>query len=515
MPLYEKLDDCQRKAVRLGIRRKCACIFFEQGVGKTHPMVSLIEELMDDNFVGFGVVLLSNIETTWLRLIRQVMPKLKIYNDWPKFKEAPRPKLFLTNYESIDKDIKTKMGKFKWTLGWFDESQRLKARGTNSSRLGAAIKHCEYRFALSGTPTDGEELHLFGQLRFVVPSLYGNDRSAWTRFDQRFLKPTGYMGYKRKFRKEMLPVFYEETAPYIIRVEASEALDLPKMTTELVPVTMLGNQAEVYNKMEHDSVVHVAKMEKKARELKANSKILSDRGDHHGARVLSKEARRVTAGLRITQMIKLQQICGGYVVDDDGETHYLGSAKIRKLKHILKRKARWPVVIFCKYTEEREAIEKLVESLKLRYRSIHGGIRDKKNHKARTEAQDLFQSGKLDVMVCQVRAGGVGIDLFKAKTGIFYSTTFSFIDFDQCRKRIHRRGQVNETTLYFLYAENSIDEDIYSTILSKRSVSKQLFNGIKKRNLPHGKRTNQSQTRKEKSRTRNFQVRYQRHRKSA
>lgn len=489
MPLYEKLDDCQRKAVRVGIRRKCACIFFEQGVGKTHPMVSLIEEIMDKDFTGFGVVLLSNIETTWRRLIKEVVPQLKLYNDWEEFKAAPKPKLFLTNYEAIGIHLRKKMGKFKWTLGFFDESQRLKAKGTNSSRLGAAIKDCEYRFCLSGTPTDGEELHLFGQLRFVVPSLYGNDRSAWTRFDSRFLKPTGYMGYARKFRKEMLPLFYQEISPYIIRVEAVDALNLPTMFTELVPVMMLGTQAQVYHKMERDSVVHVTKMENKAAELKAQSKILIEQGDIRQARLLRDEAKRITAGLRITQMVKLQQICGGYVVDDEGTTHYLGSTKLRKLKHLIKHRVKLPVVIFCKYTEEREAIEKLIESLNLRYRAIHGGIRDKKNNKARTEAQDLFQSGKLDVMVCQVRAGGVGIDLFKAKTGIFYSTTFSFIDYDQCRKRIHRRGQVNETTMYFLYAENSIDEDIYSTILSKRSVSKQLFNGIKKRSLRHGKRT--------------------------
>lgn len=514
MPLYEKLDDCQKRAVRLGIRHRCACIFFEQGVGKTHPMVSLIEELMDNNFAGFGIVLLSNIETTWKRLLYEVIPQLKLYDDWDAFKKAPTPKLFLTNYESIDNQIKKRMGKFKWTLGFFDESQRLKARGTKSSRLGAAIKHCQYRFALSGTPTDGEELHLFGQLRFVVPELYGNDPSAWTRFDRKYLQPTGYMGYKRKFRKAMLPLFYEETAPYIIRVEA-DVLNLPKMTQELVPVRMLGDQADVYKKMEHDSVVHVAKTEKKANELKIQSKILLEEGKNREARLAKEEARRITAGLRITQMIKLQQICGGYVVDDEGETHYLGSAKIRKLKHILKRKAKFPVVIFCKYTEEREAIERLVESLNLKYRSIHGGVRDKKRTKERTKAQDLFQSEKLDVMVCQVRAGGVGIDLFKAKTGVFYSTTFSFIDYDQCRKRIHRRGQVNETTLYFLYAENSIDEDIYSTILSKRSVSKQLFNGIKKRNLGYGKRTNQSQNRKEKSRTRDFQIWNKRPRKGA
>src|SRR5690606_5828895 len=138
-------------------------------------------------------------------------------------------------------------------------------------------------------------------------------------------------------------------------------------------------------------------------------------------------------------------------------------------------KVKYPTVIFCKYTEEREAVEQLVSSMGLRYRSIHGKIKDKKKNKLRTKAQELFQSGKLDVMVCQVRAGGVGIDLYKARSAIFYSTTFSYIDYDQCRKRIHRRGQVNPTTLFFIYAKDTIDEDIYNTILSKKSVTKSIF----------------------------------------
>lgn len=486
MRLYEKLDDCQRKAVRVGIRRKCACIFFEQGVGKTHPMVSIIQELMDKRFAGFGVVMLSNIETTWRKLLRQECPDLTLCDDWDTFKRAACPKLFLVNYEKVDGKLKDKMGRFRWTLGFFDESQRLKSRGTKSSRVGMAIKDCEYRFCLSGTPTDGDEIHLFGQLRFVVPQLYGNDRGAWKRFDERFLKPTGYMGYKRKFRAEMLPVFLEEIKPYIIRVEAKDVLDLPPCTLELTPVELLGDQNAIYQKMEKDSVVHVAKMEKKAKELRANSQILQARGNLWEAQQLRKEAKRITAGLRITQMVKLQQLCGGFVTDDDGDTHHVGSAKLRKLKAILKKKAKHPTVIFCKYTEERIAIELLVAELGFTYRAIHGGIRDKKLKKERTEAQELFQSGKLDVMVCQVRAGGVGIDLFKARTGIFFSTTFSYIDYDQCRKRIHRRGQVNPTTLFFIYAENTIDEDIYKTILSKRSVTKRIFSTIKRRSKRNG-----------------------------
>lgn len=473
MPLYERLDGCQKKAVRLAIRHKGACIFFEQGVGKTHPTVSIIEEVLSDTFTGFGVVKLSNIDTTWRTLIKKEIPQLGIYGDWDQFKKAPCPKLFLINYEGVNKKLRDKMGKFKWTLGFFDESQQLKSRGTASSRLGAAIKNCEYRLCLSGTPLDGDEIHFFGQLRFAAPQLYGNDRSAWKRFDNRFLKPTGYMGYKRKFRIEMLPVFLREIQPYIIRVEADDVLDLPGMTTIKVRVPLLGEQSRVYRVMERDMVVRIiaeAKEKAAAKEKRTGRKV----------------AVRVSAGLKITHMVKLQQICGGHVIDDNGELQILRSAKLRKLKYLLKKRVEYPVAIFCKFTHERKEIEKLLKSLDISFTSIHGGVKDKKGNLARSNAQRAFQSGKVKAIVCQVRAGGVGIDLFAARSAIVYSTTFSYIDYEQLKKRIKRRGQLNPTTLFFLYAENTIDEDIYSRILSKRSVSKSVFNTMKQRSLRNG-----------------------------
>src|SRR5690606_24342346 len=105
-------------------------------------------------------------------LIKKEVPELNLCHDWETFKASPMPRLLLVNYESVNKKLRDRMKRFKWTLGFFDESQRLKARGTWSSRIGASIKDCEYRFCLSGTPTDGDEIHLFGQLRFVVPTLY-------------------------------------------------------------------------------------------------------------------------------------------------------------------------------------------------------------------------------------------------------------------------------------------------------------------------------------------------------
>lgn len=466
MSLYEKLDSNQKRAVRLAIRRKSALIFFEQGVGKTHPCLSIVEILAeeDSKFVGMLIVPLTNLETTWIRLIKQEL-KINYTTDWDKFKELPSPKLLLTHFEGLPK-LKSRITKFKWTFAAVDESQRIKARSTRQSRICGALKSCEYRVALSGTPTDGDPIDLWAQLRFAVPQLFGNDRSAWRRFAEEYLKKTGYMGYKWKFDKNMLEPFLEKIKLYCIRVTA-KSLNIPKMTNILVPVIMKGEQERVYRDMERDFVAKIIKEAKRKADIKSK-------------RLGKPVAIRASAGLTITQMIKLQQICGGHLVDDDGDIHFLGSVKIKQVEHLLKTEIK-PFVIFAKYKPEIELLKKLCDRLGLKHRTIWGKVRDKEILKRRTNAQILFQAGKLDVIICQIKSGGVGIDLYTGRTAIVYSTTFSYIDYDQCRKRIERRGQVNKTKLFFVYTKDSIDEDIYSTILSKRSVTKTIFKQMKQR----------------------------------
>lgn len=517
MPLYEELDSFQKKAFHLVLKRKGACILFEQGVGKTHPTVALIEHLQSPTFVGFVVCRLSNLDTTWLTLLKKHIPQLPVYSDFDEFKVADSPKLYLVNYDAFrKKKLVDRFLRIKWTFGAFDESQDLKARGSKQSRAAGRIKDCEYRMCLSGTPIDDSPIDMYAQIRFAVPSLFGNDRSAWTRFDERFLKPTGYMGYQRKFGSGKQNEFIDIISPYCLRVSSEEAHEamgeaLPPCHTRLVGVRLLGEQREIYDQMEETMVAFIETQEKKRDRMKEIARAFEEDGYVKMANKIRTKAKRVTAGLKITQMIKLQQITGGFVVDDEGLLHVTTSAKLRKLKHLIRHRVKLPVVIFCKYTEEREQIERLLDKLDMSHRSIHGKIKDKKKNKRRSNAIRLFQRGKLDAMVCQVKAGGVGVDLFAARTGIFFSTTFSYIDFQQAKKRFHRRGQIYETELFFIYGKDTIDEDIYSAILSKQSVSKIVFKRMKQRRALDGKsRKDESKGRNQKSQTGSSQERNRR-----
>lgn len=471
MTIYEKLDDYQRMAFRKAVRLKSCCIFFEQGVGKTHPSLALAEFLADEDpkFTGLFVVRLTNKETTWLDLAKSLLPHINFSTRWEDFKKSPYPKALLVHYNELKK-VKKKITKFKWSLFVADECQDLRSRGTVQSRICGAIKHAEYRLGLSGTPIDEEPMELFGILRAIVPHLYGNDRSAWTRFDERFLKPSGYMGYQRKFKENMLEEFLEEVKPYVLRIEAEDVLDLPNCEKIVEECEMVGEQSRLYYEMEDHfvtDILHERAERKRLREIaKEEGKQFSTEG-------------RVSAGLTITQMVKLQQICNGFITDDDGEFHTFGSTKLRRTKYLLKRKVKLPVVIFYQYSQERVQLEKLCQSLSLSYKSIHGKVKDRKIKKSRTKTIREFQEGKLDILNCQIRTGGVGVDLYRASTAIMFSSTFSWIDFDQANKRIDRRGQTKETKIFFLVVKNSIDEDKYNKILSKRTVNKAIFKTMK------------------------------------
>jgi SNF2 family DNA or RNA helicase len=183
--------------------------------------------------------------------------------------------------------------------------------------------------------------------------------------------------------------------------------------------------------------------------------------------------------MTITQNVLLQQVCGGFVKDSEGSVHRVGEAKRRKLKVLMKKYKR-PLVVFCKYKEEIQQVREVAQELDYRIGLIRGG---RKNKKLRAQILRKFQEGRYDVIICQIRTGGVGVDLFVADHAIFYSLTYSYIDYEQAASRLDCIGKKTVPTLHFIFAQNTIDEDIYQTILSKRSVSRRILTRLRKRRL--------------------------------
>ncbi len=444
--MYEKLYSYQKAAVEFVLKLDGAALFFQQGTGKTWITGGVLER-MDDLTDALIVVPLANLETTWLKLLRTELPHLSVATDWESFKKLPTPRVLLVNYEGLPdrkRKGKTKRGiihrvrKHPWSIVVYDESQRLKDRGSRASRDAKRLRYAARRLILSGTPVEQCPQDLWAQLRFVAPEVLGD---RWSDFENKFLRREGYMGHQRVFKRHRMKAFLERIKNVCLRVTKEEVLDLPPLTVKTYPVTLRGDQGRMYRELEDDMVL--------------------DLGD----------GSQVTTELRITQMVKLQQLCGGFIKDDEGHTRRIGRAKLRKALALLNRLPR-PVVIFCRNKEEIFWLQEEIPGSEV----LMGKT---KNRPALIER---FQLGGVPVLICQIRTGGVGIDLFHAHHAILFSSTFSFIDFDQAISRLHRIGQVWPVVIHLLFAKATIDEDIALAVRFKQSVSDLILNRLKRRN---------------------------------
>jgi SNF2 family DNA or RNA helicase len=458
----DELRDYQQQAVEFVYGREGSALFFEQGTGKTHVITALIERLMRDATQSILLVVpLPNLETTWVRMLSRV-EGLTICRAWDEFKAMKGThRVLLINYERV-RSIIRRLKTVTWTLASYDESQRLKKRSSKQSKDAARLTALR-KVILSGTPIEQCPQDLWAQFRFILPEVFG---TKWASFEARWMKRTGYMGYELKFRQEKLPKFLSLIDPHILRVRRVDVLDLPKMRYVRTPVDLLGDQGLIYRQLTRDDVAEI--------------------GD-----------RRVTCDMAITKLVRQQQVCGGFVRVDPsrderaeanqkseltgktvvakGPFTHVGSAKLRKLRAIVRREERRPLVIFCQYVPELVAIRKLLtdEGMTVGVVSGKGG---KTMRRRRTGVIESFQRGELDALVCQIRAGGVGLDLQRACVAIFYSCTWSWIDFDQAVTRLHRFGQNREVTIYLIFARNTVDAQVYKALLLKKSVTQLILN---------------------------------------
>jgi SNF2 family DNA or RNA helicase len=455
-PLCAKLDDYQLRAVRFSLRVGTAALFFEPGTGKTWITGGLIEALLDETFQALIVVPLANIETTWQDLLNRELPQINVCRNLATFKSAPLPRILLLHYEATAAPVQ-KLKRIRWSLIVYDEAQKLKQRTTLQSRTAAKLRDCaDRKLILTGTPIEHQPLDVWAQFKFLKPEVFG---TRWADFEDEFLQPMegfeekqkqlgrmrkGTMRWhrlmrevlilkrKRKFNFDLLPAFIERIRPWTMYV-TKDVLNLPGLTIETVPCVLRGEQRAIYDSL------------------------LTDLVASFGGSIVS-------APLRVTQIIKLQQVCGGYVLDDEGVAHEAGRAKLRQLKRLVRINPK-PIVVICRYLEEIHAIaDELVEQYRV-------AVLVGRNRKQRSQIVRDFQAGKLDILICQQRTGGLGIDLFAASVALFYSINYSWIDFRQAIDRLHRRGQEKPVKIFLLTCVATIDEAIFDAISLKRKVT--------------------------------------------
>lgn len=128
------------------------------------------------------------------------------------------------------------------------------------------------------------------------------------------------------------------------------------------------------------------------------------------------------------------------------------------------------VVVFHQFQEDAKRIIELCRKLDKPYAVQNG---------QRHDLEDLENSNyaKHDDCVCivQWQSGGYGLNLQKARLGVFFSLPDSYELYAQARGRIHRNGQTLPCIYYNISAAGTIDERIKEALDSKEDYGDKRF----------------------------------------
>jgi SNF2 family DNA or RNA helicase len=358
------------------------------------------------------------------------------------------PVLVVCNYESVWR-LKS-IEKAKWDCFVWDEIHRLKSASGVASRWAAKMvknNPTARRLGLTGTLIPHSILDAWAIYRAVESpacetfgtsyTLHKANYAIFANGPQKFV--VGFKNLSQANRKIALTTHY---------VRTTDVIDLPPISFHDVTCELSPQESRLY------------------REVESEFCAVCDSGS-------------VTPKNALEQLLRLQQICGGYVrFDDDKSATRIDEhpAKAQSLSDMLgDLPASEPVVIFCRFKSDIEAAKGVAEALGRKVSELSG---------ARNELAD-WQLANTSVLVAQIQSGGIGIDLTRAAYCWFYSLGYSLAEYEQAVARLHRPGQTAKTVIYHLVAtiggRSTVDGRVYAALRERKEVVNELIESYKHR----------------------------------
>lgn len=385
----------------------------------------------------------AKFKYTCKTLLGEKKQRIKQIDDLLKFPFRAL-KVAVINYESTWRpEILEKLKEFDADMVIADESQRIKTYDAAQSKAMHELgDQARYKLILSGTPVQTAAIDIWSQYRFLDKTVFGDN---FFKFRGRYAIMGGYGNKKIVGYKDMEGLIKKEHS-IAFRVTKDEALDLPEQTFETRKIQFNQKEKNLYERIKKDSYAEL------------------DGGGH------------ITATTVLTRLLRLQQLAGGFLVQDDAQKPQLVSrAKLDALGDIIEDYvigSGKKLVIFARFIAEVKAIMELADKVlpkELKQVAIYGDIKKED----RGDIVKQFQEDPKTVLfIGQIDTAGTGITLTAADTCVYYSKNFNYATYSQSLSRIHRIGQRNCCTYIDLEIEGTIDELISKALSRKEDMAK-------------------------------------------
>lgn len=443
----------QIKALEYLYPRDTAALYTDMGTGKSKIMIDLIA---NREWHLVLIVCTKKGCQSWVKQFKFhypdediVVKNLTDYSTAAKVEQMNTAisqqadkKILIVNYESIWREpFSDQLLKKPIDCIICDESHRIKSPGSKCSRYLTKIgKRVKCRYLVTGTPLAEDPVDIYAQYRFLDPSIFGTNLSA--------------------FREQYLNINYALTRQlgYIVLDSRHPYKNLDELKEKMFSCAFYGKSAIKLPK-KHNIIHHYdvdKKTEQMYHELKEDGMLITKEGNISVDNILSMGMRQ-------------QQILSGTIplMDDEEEVTptIINTERREVLKDLLMGLPKdEPVVIFAKFRCDFDNIKAVCDELERGYSEISGKRDDEKE----------WQEGKTAVVAVQYASGSESIDLTRAHYCIYYSLTYSLALYLQSKKRVHRPGQTETVTYYHIVAQmkkgKTIDEYIMGALKDKKEV---------------------------------------------
>ena len=413
----------------------------QMGLGKTLQAIALLTSRPQDR--PQLVVCPTSVVGNWERELARFAPTTPVVrHHGPDRPVTPRGfppgAVVVTSYALLRQDLGI-LADTAWDVVVFDEAQQIKNPASKGAKAARALS-ARSRIALTGTPVENRLSELWAIVDVTNPGLLGTP----ARFAERFAVPI------ERWRDEDAAARLRRlVSPFVLRRRKDDPqvhADLPAKQELVVPCSLTVEQVRLYQ-----SAVDAA---------------FSGRG----LGSTSFERR----GQILALLTALKQICNHptQYLRDSGPLERR-SGKLTRATEILTELVDDGdrALVFTQFRQMGELLAThLAGALGVgEVPFLHGGV----SLGRRDEMVRRFQEDEdaPPVLLVSLRAGGVGVNLTRAKHVVHYDRWWNPAVEDQATDRAHRIGQEHVVTVHALVTEGTVEERIAALLERKRHLA--------------------------------------------
>lgn len=444
--MYELMGH-QKKGLEFLAGKKGAGLFFQMRLGKTRTLLEHFKNLHAEGSRPFPTLIICplSVVSVWSSEIKKFGYGFKTVHVTGTRQQRLKAleteaDIYIINYEGVRIIVKDLAAKNFRTIAT-DESHRHKASTAQQTRCILQLGYnAEYRFIMTGTPVTKSPEDIWAQIQFIQPGYLGNFyafRSRYIEFRKmRVRSKDGMREVQVAYRFKNLKELEDRINKVCLRMTQAECFDLPEMSYKTILCPMEGDQAKAYYRMKHSLSAEL-------------------------------EGGTMTIQTALTQVSKMQQICHGFLYDEEGVPNWLvDNSKIKMLKDLLEDIVSEKIVLFCNFKCDLELLSAKLSEWGMAF-VRYGGTAEE-----RALCVEKFTASQEPmVFLSTIETGKEGINLSAACHVVYYGRNYNYASRYQSEARIQSAFQKRNLIYYDLVCPNTIDEKVLEVLQMKGDLA--------------------------------------------